>query len=693
MKLDEGQIINALDYQIERANSFLENRVSWERATAYNMYYGRPFGNEVEGRSQIVSQDVAQVIDSLVPTLVKTFVGGDKAVEFVPRGPEDVESAEQATISCNYVFFTQNNGYAITHNAIKDGLLQKTGTVSWAWEEKEEKKKKTFNGLDDMQMMMLIEEVEKSGAKIIGHDEVEQIPGQPMHNVEVEYVKKYGCIKINVIPPEEVLISPDAMSLDPYEMNFIAHTPLVTASDLRELGIKQAIIDQLPQGDDGELFSDERIARKNRLDATQGLVDESDAGPDKSQYLYRLYRCYIRMDVDGDGIAELREIWKVGDTLLRNEEVDHIPMAIWTPKVMAHECIGISPADDVMDIQELKSTLWRQGLDNIYLSNAPRMYINEGMVNLDDVLTVRPGGIIRGNGPAGNNIQPIVVPAMIQHVFQALEYADQEEEVRTGVSRLFQGIDPQSINKTATGVNALINQANARVELMARNCAEFLFKPMFKGILYLLSKHQTEALMVRLQNSFVPIDPETWSKEYDMSVNVGLGTGTKEQQMAMLNNLMMIQAQMIQSPAGQMFPPPVWYSKVYNAASKIAENSGFKDPSQYFPSPEEMQPPPPPGPPPEVQVAQMKIQAEQQTEQMKMQGDAQKAQMDAQFKSQEGEQKAILAEKQARIDAEVQLAIAQMKAQIDAATKIEIARINAMAAMGMQRQETDGVNQ
>lgn len=682
MKLDQSQILSVVDYQIDRCTSFMENRISYERAMAYDFYYGRPFGNEVEGRSSVISQDVAQVVDSATPALVKIFVGGEKAVEFVARGPEDVKAAEQATVGCNYVFFTQNNGYQITHDVIKDGLLQKSGTVSWYWDEKEETKTKTFMGLDDLQFQMLAQQVEAQGAEFTAHDEkeIEQVPGQKMtmHNVEVKYKQKVGRIKVCVLPPEEVLISPDAMSLDPYEMPFICHTPLVTGSDLVEMGIKKDVIETLPQGDDNILFSDERIARKNRLDATSGLVDEEEAGPDKSQWTYRLYRCWIRIDEDGDGIAELREIWKVGDTILRDEETDHIPLAIWTPKVMPHECIGISLADDVMDIQELKSVLWRGALDNIYLTNAPRMYVNESaQVNIDDVLTVRPGGVIRGNAPAGNAIQPIAIPFMAQYAFQALEYADQEEEVRTGISRLFQGIDPQSINKTATGVNALMNAANARVELMARNAAEFLFKPLFKGILYLLAKHQTEQLMVRLQNNYVPLDPDTWSKEYDMTVNVGLGTGTKEQQLQQL--MMIAQAQSVAagSPMGPMLVSP---KNIYNTQAKLCELAGFKDPDQFWTNPETVPPPPPPGPPPEVQKAQMQIQADQQKFQAEM--GMKQAEMQQNAQIEQGKLQTSSALEIEKLNREYALKEAQMQQEF------QLKREQMIAELALKREQT-----
>jgi hypothetical protein len=667
--MDESEVLNSLNSQIDRAKSFHQTKISPERALAYDYYYGKPFGNEVKGRSQVVSADVAQVIDSAVPALVKIFVAGDDAVEFAPRGPEDVEHAELATKSANYVFFTQNTGFQITHDVIKDGLLQKTGAVKWRWDTSIKVSEKTYFGLDDTQMEMLDSD---PSIEIIAHGSgIVLMADQPMtmHNVTVKQSKEVGQIAIDVIPPEELLISPDAMNLDPYKMPFIGHAPFKTASELLEMGVPQEVIDDLPGSESDDLYAEERIAREARLDST-ALTWRTTENPDPSQKMYRYYECYMRIDEDGDGIAELRKICKVGETIVDDEIIDHIPMCVWTPKVMPHEVVGISLADDVMDLQLLKSTIWRSALDNMYLTNSPRQYVDMNMnVNLDDVLTVRPGGIIRGYGP--NGVTPQVIPFTAQYAFQALEYADQEEEVRTGISRLFQGIDPQAINKTATGVNALIEQANARVELIARNIAEYIFKPMFKGILYLLGKHQQQPLMVRLFKKFVPIDPQAWQKEYDMTVNVGLGTGTKQQQLMQMQAMGQDYAMVMQSPfASQLMTP----KNVYNYLTKKTNLLGFKNVDDYWTDPDTV-PPPEPQPPPEIQKAQMQIEADKEKQAAQMQMDQQKMQQDSAQKEKDALINAELTKYKAQLQAEVEVFKAQLKAQVDA----QIGMMNAQA--------------
>jgi hypothetical protein len=371
--LDDKAIAKAVNTELARAESFMENRIAYERALAYDYYYGRPFGNETEGRSSVISADVAQAVDAAHPEVVEVFVSGDKAVEFTPRNAEDVESAEQATIGANYVFFTQNNGFALASDFIKDGLLQKTGVFKWKWDTSVTMSEKRYQGLDEGALQILSESPD---VEIIEHTATPE--GQ--HDVTVRVKKESGKVRVIVPPPEEIKISPDATTLEVMDMPFIAHTPLLTSSDLLEMGIPKNVIASLKKGDDA--LSHEKRAREDR---NQSLPEDNDSD------LYRYNECYMRLDVDGDGIAELRKICLVGDDVVHNEPTDHIPLAIWTPKVMPHEVIGISLADDVMDLQLLKSTVWRLTMDSGYQALYPRLFV-QGDVNMDDVLTLRRPG-------------------------------------------------------------------------------------------------------------------------------------------------------------------------------------------------------------------------------------------------------------------------------------------------------------
>jgi hypothetical protein len=312
-----------------------------------------------------VSSDVQQVVDSALPALLKIFVSGDKAVEFMPRGPEDVKAAEQATLGSNYVFFSQNNGYGISHDFIKDGLLQKTGCFKWKWDTSVTTEQKTYRGLDEGTLAIVQQD---PSAEIVNATPSQAMDpmGQPitLYDVTVMVKKESGKVKVMVPPPEEIMISPDAMGLDVMEMPFIAHCPLVTYSDLVEMGYDRDVIDTLPHGEDE--WSQEEWAREARNGGSSSLEDNESEDP--SRRVYRYNECYIKIDIDGQGVAKLHKVCTVGDTVLHKEPVDHIPLAIWSPKVMPHEAIGVSLAEDAMDSQLLKSTIWRGINDSMYQS-------------------------------------------------------------------------------------------------------------------------------------------------------------------------------------------------------------------------------------------------------------------------------------------------------------------------------------
>ncbi len=682
--------------EIERAADYLQTEIASERAKAYDYYWGRPFGNEVDGRSKLVTRDVQQQIDSALPGLIKTFVGSDSAVEFKPRGAEDVEKAEQQTDLANYVYQTWNNGYQLTHDCIKDGLLQKTGTFKWYWEPETKVTEETLYALDDATLAELQKDPDQ---EIVAHSEHPLDYGMgPMtfHDVTVRRKKETGKVKICVLPPEEFLISPKSYSCLADESPMVGHVSYKTYSELIEMGIKKADLEDVAGASEDSNFDPEKNSRQTRT-SNFGPTDQDEVDP--SRKVYRYYELYVLVDFDGDGVAERRRVCLINKTkITHNEVTDHIPLSWWSPKIMPHEAIGMSVADDLLDLQFVRSTFRRQAADNLYVTNNSRIYVNEAMdVNIDDVLTVRPGGVIRGKGPASEAIQPIVVPFVGDKVFSMDEILAQEGEQRTGISRFVQGIDPNSINKTATHASLVNQSSQMRTEMYARNFAEFAFIPMFRGIQYLLAKHQATELIARIRGKVVPVAPDVWNAEYDMSCNVGLGTGNKDQQLMHLQSLAQDVAMVMQTPYASVLLDP---SKVYNLFEKKSELAGFKDASQFMNNPADMDPQEvqqkmQPPPPPEIQTAQMKIEAQKQTDQAKLQSeqqkigmqgqqDQQKLQMEMRLKEMELAMEKQLAEQKMAMEAQLM----QMKAEMDAQVKLHVGM--AQAAAQAQRPQPPG---
>jgi hypothetical protein len=670
------ELMAVVNGEIDRAKDFTLGLIGKERAAAYDYYYGRLFGNEVEGRSKIISHDVAQQIDSAVPALIKFFAGSDKAVEFTARQKEDVKPAEQATELCNYVFYTQNNGFLLLHDAIKNALLQKTACFKWYWDKSYRIEEEEYTGIPQEMIGLLTQDPQ---IEVIGQEpsEIQDVgpDGVPVQLVDVKVRRKKGSgkVKVCVIPPDELLVADNAYGMEADDIPCIVHRCEKTLSDLVEMGYDVETVVNLPAGDTASTTYEEQ-SRNDRTGDYQRNHEIADPMMKKVWYC----ETYIKLDFDRDGIAERRKVCSVEghDEPLHNEVIGSVPLSFGTTKIMPHEFYGVSMADEVMDLQLRKSWLLRQAHDNLALAITPRVGVDTTRItNLDDVMTVRMGGVIRSEGDVTGAIQPVLTPFVGQQIFPMVEYIDAEEETRTGVSRLFQGVDPNSLNKTATGVNALMNAAQARIELVARGLAETLIKPMFKGLMELLSKHQDEAqkLTIRLRNEYVPIDPRVWETEYDMTVNVGLGTGTKDQQMQHLTNIIAMQGQMIQSPAAQMFGPQKLYECFFNAAGKLAEIAGFKDPALFFPDPKMAQPPQPQKPP-EIQKAEMQIAAEKEKHQADMQMEGQKLQQEHAFKQQELQMEMMLKKMEMMMEAKLE----EYKIGIQAQVQRDVGITNAL---------------
>ena len=524
--------------------------------------------------------------------------------------------ADQATAYINHVFYKDNNGFQLLYNFFKDALIEKNGFLKIYYDESEKVEHETYKNLTQAEKDALndtqdeIEEVEEEvfedeKAKEAFDKQIEaleaqgldtsqiQKPNFNLYNCKIKRIKKQGKIKIESVPPEEFLIDRTAKSIDDAE--FVSHKVLMTRSEIIEMGFDEEEVMQLPTSS-VDIYNNEEIVRQRNIDEYP-----VDTPADKSTEKVLVYESYIRYDADGDGIAELRKIISAGDdgyTVLENMPCDNIPFVTITPIPMPHRFYGRSISELVEDIQLMKSTVMRQLLDNMYLTNNNRVAIMDGMVNMDDLLTTRPGGVVRTKQPPSQVMQPLQAQPISQQAFPLLSYLDSVREVRTGITKQVQGLDPDTLSaKTATGVNALMTQTQMRSELIARIFAETGVKDLFRKIFELMVKYQDKERIVMLNNQYVPVKPTEWKDKFNINIVVGLGTGSKEQQIILLNNILERQIQAFSLQGGKEMPM-VTLKNMYNTLSKIIENAGLKNVESYFVDPDlgkqMMQPPAPP---------------------------------------------------------------------------------------------------
>lgn len=638
--MTDAELLAVTDNHIRAAVGFMGGMLADQRQRNEYYYLAEPKGDlaapDIEGRSSVISTDVADTVEWMLPSLIKTFTAGDNVVEFAPKRQQDEAAALQATDYCNYVLHKQNPGFQILYTWMKDALLQKNGVLKVWWDDSAQDVREVYRGLNDAEAAMLLQQPE---VEPIEHTQTvdaqalavmqnmaalaQAAPGmqqmQPplVHDIVVRRRQTVGRVHIENVPPEEFLIERNAKTIE--DSRFVAHRFEKTISDLRARGYDN--VDDI--GGDGEdnagSLSAERVERRAFDDEMAWAGGGDLVQPaDESQRVVWVTECYLRIDFNGDGIAEWRQVVRCGGVVLRNVECDGPPFVSICPIPLPHRFFGTCPADQAVDAQRLKTSILRASLDGLYHSINGRTFAVQGQVNLDDLLTSRPGGVVRVNQPGA--VGPLMEGKPDLGAAQSmLEYAEVLKENRTGFTRYSQGTNADALNQTATGINIITNRADSRIELIARVFAETGFQALFRRILQLVSQHQDQATVARVNGRWVNFDPRSWATQFDFNVNCGLGTNNKDQLVQHLMALAKMQSDTM--PLGLAGPP-----QVYQVAKKFCEALGFKQPEMFFSDPAS-HPPQPPKPDPKL----LEMQAQQQYDVAKLQLEREKVQMDHQL--------------------------------------------------------------
>ena len=659
-EMDEYQLSSIVSSEITDALNHFDSEYSQERIRAMDFYLGEPFGNEVDGRSQVIATEVADTVEAIMPNLMRVFTANDKYVRFNARTAEDVEKSEQISDYVNYIINHDNDGYKILYNWFKDALLFRLGVVKYFWDEQEDVTEEEYFGLNEDELAMI---AANPDTEIVGqtetvvqevmNDQGEMVPLASTYDLAVRVTRKTGKVRIENIPPEEFLVNRRATCLE--DAYFVCHRTTMTVSDLVAMGYDRDEVEAYAGNSD--LDVDEE--RTNRFQDLEAVTGTDAADPTLREVVY--YEAIMKVDYDGDGVAERRRICAIGDGgkhILHNEPFDHVPFAVVTPILMPHRLIGRSIYDMTEDLQVIKSTLLRQYLDSVYSSTLPRMGVVEGMVNIDDVLDGTAGGVIRMR--QAGMIQPISGTPVGGEVRPLMDYIDNIKEQRTGMSKASQGLDANALQSTtASAISATVRGAQVKLESYARTMAETGMKELFKGILHLVTKYDNKQRVVRLRNNFVPIDPSEWHSEFDVVVQVGLGTADDEQKIAFLTQIAQKQEQILM----QMGPtnPVVSMSQYVNTLRSIAEIGGFKDADQFFNNPQQIamlqqqmsqQPQQDPNAA-EVAKLQAEMALKRERMQMEIQLDREKMMAELDLRRQELEAEAQLRALKAATDAEI----------------------------------------
>jgi hypothetical protein len=608
--VSEEELQNIITAEIDDAQDYIDDVISPERALAGQYYKGEPFGNEEEGRSQAMSMDVRDTVQAMMPSIMKVFFAANNVVEFAPNGPEDIDSAQQATDYVNYCLTRDNNLFNECYSTFKDALIRKNGIMKVWWDTEKDVTTHYFTGLDEATFSVLQADVniEVKDVEITYGEMMVETPMGMMGQTQpatydctvVRTVEK-GRLCVQSVPPEEFLIDRRARSIETAE--FVAHRRYVTVSDLVKMGYDFDEVQDLGYETLDDFEGNDEAFDRNPQAFVQ-ITGRTDTTSRKVLYI----EGYVYVDMDGDGIAELCRVCVAGtaNKILHYEPCDFIPFVDFCPDPEPHTFFGMSIADVTMDIQLIKSNILRNTLDSLAQSIHPRTGVVEGQVNLEDVMNTEVGGIIRMRAPG--MVQPFTMPFVGQQAFPMLQYMDELRENRTGISKAAAGLDANALqSSTRAAVAATITAAAQHIELICRIFAETGMKGLFKKSLQLITKNQDAPRMVRLRNSFVPIDPRVWDANMDVVVNVAIGTGSNEEKMAFLGQVAAKQEMLM-----QMGAPLVDMQGYYNTLAQMMALAGYKDPTVFFKDPAMMPPPPPPAPPqptPEEMLSQVQMEA------------------------------------------------------------------------------------
>jgi hypothetical protein len=688
---EEEELQSLVRSALKEAEQWRLEHLDPEQEKATDYYHGRPFGNEVKGRSKAVSTTVRDTVTSIMPSLMRIFVGPERVVEYRPQpGTADVIAhkqalAQQQTDYINYVVMQDNPGFLTFHSVFKDALVRKMGIVKWWWDDTPRVEGATYTNLTDEQIEILlmddeveiISQITTTDTKFTINPETgeEVIVSPAFHEVEIRRTVERGRARVAALPNEEFLFSPGARSLETAAM--VAHVRDLPADEVIAMGVDEDLVEEsVGRTSSGGMES--MLADSRRIDGEARKFREDEQ--DEATRPVRFADVYMRVPNE-DGKVQLRHIQAIGDqaAIVSNDPVDRAPFALFGPDPEPHTLVGLSVADYVKDLQEIESAITRGMLDSLSLSLNPGTEVVEGEVNMKDLLNNEVGRIVRSRRPG--QMREIVTPFVGQDALPVLEFFESKKESRTGQSRAALGLDADALqSSTKAAVAGTFSKSQQRIEMIARIFAETGMVDLYRGLLHLVIQNQDRPRIVKLRGEYVEVDPRHWDANLDVVVNVALGAGTAEEKVALLSEIAAKQEQMLQEGV-----PLTSLIEYRHTLARIVELAGYPNADEFFrpwtqaeeeQHQEALANQPPPEPTPDA-----KLLAE--IEQLKTQARSQEKEMEFQVKQME------LQVKQAQDQAELQVKMRELEMH-DAREREKIAMDFAIKQAALRaRYETD----
>lgn len=612
-----------------------------KRSDLFDRYLGEPYGDEIDGRSKFISTDASDAVEGFLPDILDPFTSSENIIEFDPVGSEDEDAAKQETDVVSHIFWQKNEGFLILYNWLKDGLIAQNSYVKSGWIEKERVSIEEYEDLTPDELYGILAQTEgeyqierAEGIDLqTGQPEIEGVDpqtGQPKFapiNVRIRCVKVAKEYEIVTIPQDEFFCSPRWSSVALDGIPCCGHMRDMERGELRRMGFSE---ESIARGIGDSVDDDVEAAINDTKDHFSG--DNSD-GADDSTRMVTVYEAYCRVDINGDGRAELVKVWAVGDgsKILQwdesgedaIEEVSHVPFSVFTPYIVPHRHVGRSLVEQVDDIAQVKTVLMRHTLDNLYATNYARPIVAESGVSettYEDLMNPAHGAPINVTAPG--TIEYVRPPSVADTTLPLMQVFDSLLEMRVGNSRYAQGIGAEALNPMSEATaNRVMDASMKRRQLIARIFAEVSLKDLFLRIHRDLRSGPHRELVIKLRNEWVPVNPRTWRERTDMTVRVGMGSAdrdVKRQGMLLLAQTLEKLAMDPEIRATKL----VGYPQFREVAEEVMETFGYDNIDRFMPPPENAQQPPPQQPGPQEQIMQAQMQMAQQELTLKQQKQA-----------------------------------------------------------------------
>jgi len=593
-RITDTQLEAIISQQIELAKSHYKTGGRQEsRDKALDYYFGNmdKYVPPETNRSRVVSRDVADVIGWMMPQLMRVFTASGRMFVADPETAEDVEYAEEVSDGLNYVFWKDNKGYKVVRSATWDALLHGDGIVKTYFDDTPVYgPTKYHEGLSQLEELLLLYQADDMGnlmsdpqtgqlvqnpaLDVLARSESTNAAGEPTVDLKVRKKKSDGRICVEVVPPEEFLIDADATSFE--EAAFKAHWQRKTRSQLIEMGYAKEDVDAIPEAARNE--TPEEQARRSFVTA--------DA-TDTSMQLVDYFECFVHIDVDGDGVAELIRVCYAGGTngkvldweVWEDEDpFDNIPC-----EPVPHRWESRAVADEEFDVQDVKTVLTRQYLNNTYWVNNPQPVVSGKVKNPEALTDGDFGQPVFAD--TGTTITPLAREYIGDKALAGIHYMDEVSARRTGVNSQSMALDPEVLqNQSATANQNATDASRSQPELIARDMAELGWSSVGMKILRLMTKHQAGPRTIMVKGKPMQIEPGKWNPDLHVTVNTGLGTGSRDKDTMMLGQV--LQQQILYTDRiGQVFPEKAldMLPHIHNTLTRFAESAGLKNPELYWP--------------------------------------------------------------------------------------------------------------